>query len=186
MTKTICKSYLNFIGVIAFIFPLVACAKPMPIELSELISESDLIAIVDVYKLHSEGKSKPGYATARVTNVLRGEENRGVIEMHWQGISIYELGVWVVFLKKSNNVYRATSGSSSFWKVEHARIGNKKCCSPFVVIRPPLEIINMDTSLVSKQQVYIKGVPREYNPMEAKGISIDSLKKYIYTSAEKR
>ncbi|VAW72530.1 hypothetical protein MNBD_GAMMA10-2447 [hydrothermal vent metagenome] len=160
-------------------------AKPMPSAFSELIAKSDLIAIVDVFEISARGKSMPASASARVIERISGAAEKDTITLHWEGIAIYELGQWVVFLKKEDEAYRATYGARSFWKIEQAIIDNAECCSAFVVLRPPIDSLRIDPSLVSSYPVYMNDVPEKSRPLMTKGVSISNLKNYIKNTIKK-
>ncbi|MFT7561206.1 MAG: hypothetical protein ACI93R_003131 [Flavobacteriales bacterium] len=176
---------LFFFAMVTLLFPSSLIAKPMPSDLTELIINSDLIAIVDVFEIESRGKSFPGSASATISKIIQGQSKNPEIKMYWEGSSIYGLGKWVVFLKRKENGYYATYGARSFWKVDQAKIEYIECCSPFVVLQPPVNSLNIDPSLTSMSRVYIDGVPREYNPIRAKGIEIDKLINYIENLTKK-
>ncbi len=179
MTGIKVTSKLIIFSIVTLFPPIIFSAKPIPSDFSELVTSSELIAIVDVFEIKSQGKSMPGSASATMRELVLGQSKNTVIKMHWQGLSISSLGQWVVFLKKKGNAYQAAYGAKSFWKIEHAKLDNTECCSPFVVLQPPINRLNIDPSLVSEQLVYIDGVPREHNPIKVRGIEIKKLLDYV-------
>lgn len=185
MNRIKATSKLISFALVVFFSPVISNAKPMPSDFSELVMNSELIAIVDVFEIKSQGKSMPGSATATIRKFVLGKAKNNVIKMHWQGLSISGLGQWMVFLKKKGDEYQAAYGTRSFWKVEHAKLDNNECCSPFIVLRPPIDSLNIDSSLMSDQLVYINGMPREHNPIRVKGIEVNKLQKYINSLVRK-
>jgi len=91
----------------------------------------------------------------------------------------------VVFLKKEGEQYQAVYGAKSFWKIEQAVIDNSECCSAFIVLRPPIVNLRIDSSLISSQPVYINGVSEKNNPIVVKGIVVNDLKSYIKNTTRK-
>lgn len=163
-------------------YPFLSYAKSKPSTFSDLVKNSDLIAVVNVFAISSQGKSKPGSASATVRKTIIGHANNKTIKLQWSGIAITELGEWLVFLSKNHtegkNKYDATYGARSFWKIEYAEVSNK-CCSQFSVLRQPLNLIQIDPSLFSEQFAYINGVPRDKNPIKVRGILLDTLVTYV-------
>ena len=154
-------------------------AKTIPSEFTELVGNSNLIAIVNVFEINSQGKSMPGSASAQVIRKVVGKIEGSVLKIRWHGIAITKLGQWLVFLRKDGDGYRATYGARSFWKIELAELGNNKCCTPFVSLLPPITELNIDNQLISEQFVYIDGVPRKRNPIKIRGFEINKLIEYV-------
>ena len=170
---------------VSFSFSSVSFAKSKTADLDDIITDSDLIAVVDVVAINSGGKSKKSSAKATLFESIVGDENKDVISMQWNGIAVTEIGRWLVFLKRSDGGYQATLGARSFWKLEYADLDKVDCCSPFAVIRPPIDNLNVKANLVSEQPVYINGVPSGINPIRVKGIKMSGLKTYINSVIKK-
>jgi hypothetical protein len=159
----------------------------MPSELSELIIDSDIIAIVNVVAINAQGKSKPGIASVKIKTLIKGSINKESLDIYWQGIAITELGEWIVFIKhnQDQNHYQATYGPRSFWKIDYAESKNGDCCSPFVVLRYPVTNLIIPSNLVSEQAVFFNGVPKASNPIPASGLLIESLITHIKNTPSK-
>lgn len=181
------NSLLRTVSILLVSFSLssISFAKSKPADLDDIITGSDLIAVVDVVAINSGGKAKQSNAKARMFESIVGDDPKNVINMQWNGIAVTEIGRWLVFLKKSDGGYQATLGARSFWKLEYADLDKADCCSPFAVIRPPIDNLNIKADLVSEQPVYLNGVPSEINPIRVKGIKISGLKNYINSVIKK-
>jgi len=169
----------------SILFSLSIFAKQIPLELSQLVNDSELIAIVDIFEVKSLGKSQPGYAKASIREVLLGNVKSELVNINWNGIAITELGLWVVFLKNDADEYLATNGARAFWKVENSVSVNGGCCTPFVVLRPPVSYVDIDPVLVSERPTYVNSLPRGKNLIQVSGIEIDVLKHYIMANSNK-
>jgi len=176
--KTISLTLIFLIAITLFYSSSIN-AKTMPSEFKELVTNSDLIAIVNVFEINSQGKSSTGSASARITKRVVGKNGSAIVKLHWQGIAITGLGQWLVFLKKNTDGYKATYGARSFWKIDLAILDKNECCSPFVVLVPPVTDLIIDKQLFSDRFVYINGIPRERNPIKVKGIEINRLLDYV-------
>ncbi|MDA7746597.1 hypothetical protein N8878_04615 [Psychromonas sp.] len=181
------NKYLKVIISIALLLslPVSSIAKEMPLNLVDLVNGSELIAIVDVFEIESQGKSKASNAKAIIRKTLVGYSENNIIDMNWNGISITELGQWIVFLKKDLHEYRATNGTRSFWKIDNAILDKGECCSLFIVNRSPVKYLNIDPNLFSNQLVYIDDLPRESNPIKLSGIEVKKLESYIQSITKK-
>lgn len=173
------RVHVSLLVFVVLIFPFISSAKPIPSDLEELIKKSDLIVEVDVFALKTQGKSGVGEASVTVINVLLGKVIEGDITIQWEGMAVTGLGRWIAFLKLKDGKYHAAYGARSFWKVELAQIDTNECCSAFVVIRPPLDGLRIDSSLLEKQPVFINGVPSGQNPIRVQGIAVNSLERYV-------
>jgi len=177
-TKIITYMLLSLF-IMSLFYSINISAKTIPSEFTELVANSNLIAIVNVYEISSKGKSMPGSASARVVRKIIGKAESTVVKMHWHGIAITELGRWLVFLRESSDGYKATYGARSFWKIELAESDNNECCTPFVSLLPPITELNIDNKLISERLVYISGIPRKRNPIKVRGIEVNKLLEYV-------
>lgn len=183
MTHNILAYNLIILFMTSLCFSSASYAKSRPTDFSELINNSHLIAMVNVVEIKSQGKSMPGFAAATIKQTLKGKSSKETINIHWQGMAITSLGQWLLFLTndpdKGADHYNATYGARSFWKIEYAENKNNECCSPFVVLRQPVSMLKFENSLITKESVYITGMPHDLNPVAASGISINNLIRYI-------
>jgi len=179
---------IAIIGIVCF-SPL-SYAKTMPSGFSDLVKNSDLIVIANVFEIKSQGKSMPGMASATVNKIITGHSENELLKIRWNGIAITELDEWIVFLTKDSDSgeghYRPTYGARSFWKIEYAEIKDKECCSQFVVLRQQVGMLEFDSSLLSEQFTYINGVPSNKNPIKVRGLLMDELVTYIEKERQAR
>jgi len=179
---------IAIIGIVCF-SPL-SYAKPMPSGFSDLVKNSDLIVIADVFEVKSQGKSMPGMASAAVNKIITGHSENELLKIRWNGIAITELGEWIVFLTKDSDRgdghYKPAYGARSFLKIEYAAIKDKECCSQFVVLRQQVGMLEFDSSLLSEQFTYINGVPSNKNPIKVRGLLMDELVTYIEKERQAR
>ena len=177
--KQICLTVL-----FVFIFNPAAFSKLKPYPLTEVISSSQLISIINVSEIKFEGKSRPASAIAQIVSVLKGKQNTDKIKINWEGSGINTLGEWLVFLQKSeNNQYQPTSGIYSFWPIRYVK--QDKQLKKFTILKYPIKHLIFPDSLISKQPVYVNDLPSYMNPVTLKGILLEQLNLYIKQGSKK-
>jgi hypothetical protein len=159
------------------LFFVIACSsqaggsKPQPLAFSELVSQSDVIAIIDIHTLHSEGKESQSRASGDVMKILKGSQNIETAELRWSGLAISDLGEWLVFVKEGDDdSLFATYGASSFWKRYRGSGAAGECCVGVFVSSPDIDLVRPGKELSQPVDVYFPGVPFEVNPLKVEGI----------------
>lgn len=162
-----------------------ASGKVKPSSFRDLVKRSELIALVQVTSATHGGKSKPGFATARVQEVVSGKASGQTLKLQWTGYGITGLGPWLLFLKRSTKpgVYEPAYGARSLWFVHQAKIGGK-CCSRFTILRYPIQHLTFPKALLETRPVYLNELPRPKNPVRVRGLRISKVRRYI--SSQKR